>query len=210
MMPINRTLSAAALLASGLLASSSLFAAPPGARTLDQMVNLVVDKNSSLCPIYGYAVNQQINADGSLSPFSIPDGYSLVITGLNWYQYVIGSGESARYEGRLSIQGTEAATIFSDFRFDSGNYNQGGSVTGISDVVVQPGVALCYGAPILRPSAYNMYKEANANVHGYLVKNRSKSDAGNDDHGHDGDEHGARGSDVSDTDSERSSSHIRR
>ncbi|MBP8030462.1 MAG: hypothetical protein KAY78_04775 [Pseudomonadales bacterium] len=191
----TRTLSVSALVASSLLASSSLFALPPGTRTPDQMVNLVADFNTP-CPAYGYAVNQQINADGTLSPFSIPDGYSLVITGLNWYQYVIGSGET-RYEGRLSIQGTGVATIFSDFRVENGSYNRAGSVTGISDVVVQPGVALCYGAPILKPSTYEMYKEIRVNVHGYLVKNRGRSDSGNDDNGNDGsDGHHDRNSDT--------------
>lgn len=173
-----RNLSTAALLTAGLLASSTLLAAPPGARNIDQMVNLVADINTP-CPIYGYAVNRQINADGSLSPFSIPDGYALVITGLNWNHHVTG-GVPARYEGRLSIQGTEATTIFSDFRFDSGASSQGGSVSGISDVVVQPGVALCYGAPIPNPSTYYMYKEVRANVHGYLIKNRGQGNSDND------------------------------
>ena len=39
----TRTLSVSALVASSLLASSSLFALPPGTRTPDQMVNLVAE-----------------------------------------------------------------------------------------------------------------------------------------------------------------------
>lgn len=168
-----------ALAAAAMLASASLLALPPGTRTPDMMVNLQATKNSEPCPIYGFAVNQQINADGSLSPFSIPEGYSLVITGYNWHNYV--SPGVIRHEGRLSIQNTAATTIFADFRYDSGSYSQGGHVTGISDMVVGSGVVLCYGLPTWDTAS--SIRDMNVNVHGYLAKDKSSRSNGSDEEG---------------------------
>lgn len=184
MKTITRNLSTAVVLTTSLLASSSLLAVQPGTRTPDQMVNLLIDKNA-LCPFYGFAVNQQINADGTVSPFSIPEGSSLLITGFDWYNYTKnGTNAMARWQGQLSIQGAAAAIIVSDFESGSGTVTQSGSLTGINDVVVKPGVSLCYGHPDWTSAniAANVV-DVRANVHGYLVKNRGKNDSDDNDQG---------------------------
>ena len=118
----KKQLLSAVILTTGLLSSTALLADDAQtAEHVGEMVNLAVAANNEICPLSGYAwYHFSINADATLSEFSIPTGFTLVITGVEY--------------GGVFIESDTGYQLI---------YSSMSGATGIQDVVVKPGVKIC-------------------------------------------------------------------
>jgi hypothetical protein len=112
-----------------------------------------------------FKIDAQVNADGSVTAFSIPEGMVLVVTGLEWLE----AGGTADVDRLVvDLQPAGAPTAYRSVAFGTGvvgTTSGGGSISFQPGIAVNPGSDLCVG--VLRPGALHV-----VTVHGYLTKDK--------------------------------------
>ncbi len=109
----------------------------------------------------GQVFDVRVGSDGSETPFSIPEGQVLVITGIDWSILLPASaGETVVAFLRTPPSPSAAPIVWRDAALADADGRAGGSAL-IPNVVVKPGVPVC-----LFPGG------AIGNLHGFLAKDK--------------------------------------
>jgi hypothetical protein len=123
---------------------SGAIAGPLAPTKPSQVVTLA---NSGLaCPLLGggQVFDVRVGSDGSETPFSIPDGQVLVITGIDWSVFLLPGlpGETVIAFLRTPPSPSAAPTVWRGAAVADANGRAGGTAV-IPNVVVKPGVPVC-------------------------------------------------------------------
>lgn len=143
------------------LVSSSAHAGVLGPRKPSDLVTLIT--NGSTCsPISFLRMDTQIHADGTSSPFSIPAGEVLVLTGVDWDEGGASGGVDNLVLALLGADYSVAAISTGPI----GANGYGGASTPLSGIVVKPGTSIC--VTLNSPNTFNSYPV----VHGFLTADK--------------------------------------
>jgi hypothetical protein len=142
---------------------------PSGSPTLlgptkaSQLVTLTSTRTQcpGLPPNVAYVWDQRVNADGSVTPFSIPAGMVLVVTGLDWRQGLpLGPNKAEEifvYASNVAIGGLLINSV------SGGSDGETGANVAVTGVVAKAGKQLCW-----QVNSVNL-GSSDAVLHGFLA-----------------------------------------
>lgn len=111
-----------------------------------------------------YVWDQRVNADGSVTPFSIPAGMVLVVTGLDWRQgLALGANRAEEIFVFASSVAPGGLLINS---VSGGSDGATGANVAVTGVVAKAGMQLCWGV-----NSSNL-GSSNAVLHGFLAEDQ--------------------------------------